>query len=247
VTRRQSRAAVAARWLVGAVGELLITAGAVLLLFVAWQLWWTDVEANRSQSATVEALAEDFQRPVPSPTASPTSTTPISDLPTSVAPGQAFGILRIPRLGEEWARPVLEGIDPGTLQDGIGHYPKTALPGAVGNVGLAGHRTTYGRPFHDIEQLRPGDKLVIETARGHTVYAVDRHAIVPPTATDVIAPVPQRPGASPTEAWLTLTTCHPKYSAEQRYIVFARLVGTYPRGTELPAGTLDPPVKGEAR
>lgn len=247
----RSRAATGLRWVIGATGEVLITAGAVLLLFVAWQLWWTDVAANRQQSATVQALAKDFERaaPAPAPTASasPIPTTPVSDLPTGISHGKPFAILRIPRFGADWARPVLEGTDPTTLKAGIGHYAGTALPGEVGNVALAGHRTTYGRPFHEIERLRPGDRLVIETARGHTVYAVDRHAIVAPTAMDVIAPVPQRPGAKPTEGWLTLTTCHPTYSAAQRYIVFARLVGSYPRGTELPTGSLEPPVEGGSR
>jgi sortase A len=215
----------------------MVTAGAVLLLFVAWQLWWTDVEANRAQSSTVQELTRDFAGTPPS-TAAP------SERPTPVAFGKAFAILRIPRLGADFARPVFEGTDDETLQKGIGHYEGTATSGQVGNMALAGHRTTYGRPFHEIERMRAGDRIIVETRSGYSVYAVDRHVIVDPSAVEVVAPVPQKPGARPTDAWLTLTACHPKYSAAQRYIVFARLQGTYPRATGLPAGTLETSAKG---
>lgn len=220
------------RWAVGGLGDLLVTAGLVLLLFVAWQLWWTDVEANRDQSSTVQELSRDF-------TAAPPRATRPGTQPTPVEFGTAFAILRIPRLGDDYARPIFEGTDYETLKKGVGHYRGTAGAGAVGNMAIAGHRTTYGRPFHDIDQLRQGDTVVVETKTGYSVYAVQRHTIVFPTAVDVIAPVPEKPGARPQGAWLTLTACHPKYSAAQRYIVFARLVRTYPRADGLPAGILD--------
>jgi sortase A len=220
----------AVRWGVGLVGDVLITLGALLLLFVAWQLWWTDVTANRVQQGTVQALDRDFGRQAAG-----------TDHPAPVAFGQAFAIVRIPRLGADYARPVLEGTDRDILQRGVGHYVGTAAPGAVGNFAVAGHRTTYGRPFHDIDRLRPGDTIVVETRTSYSVYSVKRHVIVAPTDVAVIAPVPQRPGVHPTAAWMTLTACHPKYSAAQRYIVFAQLVHTYPRSQGLPAGTLAAP------
>lgn len=222
----------AARWGIGAFGDVLVTAGLLLLLFVAWQLWWTDVEANRAQSGTVQALSRDFAG-TPSP----------SVQPKPVDFGQAFAIVRIPRLGGDYARPVLEGTDRQTLKKGVGHYVGTAMPGAIGNLGLAGHRTTYGRPFHDIDRLQAGDKVIVETQTSYSVYAVQRHVIVSPSSVEVITPVPQQPAAKPTEAWLTMTACHPKYSAAQRYIVFAKLLKTYPHGAGLPAGTLDVPGK----
>ncbi len=214
-------------------GDLLVSAGVLLLLFVAWQLWWTDVTANRDQSATVRRLDREFAGPLSGKPAAPSG-----EHPAAAPFGKAFAILRIPRLGSDWARPVLEGTDHDILGQGVGHYTGTALPGAVGNVALAGHRTTYGRPFHDIDTLVPGDRVIVETRAAYSVYAVQRHVIVAPTDISVIAPVPQRPGVPPTERWLTLTACHPKYSAAQRYVVFARLVGTYPHGQGLPAGTL---------
>jgi sortase A len=228
----------ALRWTIGGLGDILVTAGAVLLLFVAWQLWWTDVEANRAQGGTVEALARDFSSAAPTaPAAAP------NEKPKPVKFGEAFAIVRIPRLGDDFARPLLEGTDYETLKEGLGHYQGTAKPGDMGNLAIAGHRTTYGRPLHDIDRLRKGDKIVVETKTGYSVYAVDSHEIVAPTEVEVIAPVPNKPGAEPNGAWLTMTACHPKYSAAQRYIVFAKLVRTYARAQGLPAGTLDVPAK----
>jgi sortase A len=224
------------RWTLGITGDLLVTAGVLLLLFVGWQLWWTDVTANREQSATVDTLTRDF-------TATP-PTTPATEQPSPVAFGQAFAIIRVPRFGADYARPVLEGTSLEVLQKGFGHYAETADPGQVGNFAVAGHRTTYGRPLHDIETLREGDVVVVETRTAYHVYAVKRHRIVVPTQVEVVAPVPDQPGATPTERWLTLTACHPKYSAAQRYIVFAQLTKSYPRAQGLPAGTLAAPRKG---
>lgn len=229
----------AVRWAIGGLGDILVTAGLVLLLFVAWQLWWTDVEANRAQGGTVQALAQDFGRTAEA--TAPASTPNVN--PKPVRFGEAFAIVRIPRLGEDYARPLLEGTDYETLKKGLGHYQDTAAPGEMGNLAIAGHRTTYGRPLHDVDALRKGDKIVVETKTGYTVYAVDRHQIVTPDQVEVIAPVPGKPGAEPNGAWLTLTACHPKYSAEQRYIVFAKMVRTYPRAQGLPSGTLDVPGK----
>jgi sortase A len=223
-----------ARWTLGVVGDLLVTAGVLLLLFVGWQLWWTDVTADRTQDATVSTLTRDFAA-TPAPT---------SEQPAPVALGEAFAILRIPRLGADYARPVLEGTGRATLEDGLGHYDGTAAPGAVGNFAIAGHRTTYGRPFHDIDRLRTGDTVVVETRAAYSVYAVKRHEIVAPSDVQVIAPVPDKPGVKPTERWMTMTACHPKYSAAQRYIVFAQLVKTYARADGLPVGTLAVP-KGD--
>jgi sortase A len=228
----------ALRWVVGGLGDILVTAGLVLLLFVAWQLWWTDVEANRDQGGTVQALARDFSRAAPTAPASAPN-----EKPKPVKSGDAFAIVRIPRLGADYARPLLEGTGYDVLKKGLGHYQGTATPGAMGNLAIAGHRTTYGRPLHDIDTLRKGDKVVVETRTGYSLYAVDRHQIVLPTQVEVIAPVPGKPGAQPNGAWLTLTACHPKYSAAERYVVFAKLVRTYPRAQGLPAGTLDVPAK----
>ncbi len=220
----------------GVLGELLITLGVVLLLFVGWQLWWTDVTANSEQSGTVASLERDFGAPGAAPPAATAQERRVHL--DGVAKGRAFAIVRIPRLGADYARPVLEGTDHDTLTAGVGHYTGTAMPGAVGNFAVAGHRTTYGRPFHDIDRLAKGDTIVVETRTSYVVYAVDRHVIVTPDHVEVTAPVPQHPGARPTQRWMTLTACHPKYSASQRYIVFARLLRSIPRAEGLPASYL---------
>ena len=227
------------RYVLGGLGDVFLTAGLGLLLFVGWQLWWTDVVANRAQHADVVALARAFESDPP-----PGSATATADAPPL---GKAFAILRVPRFGSDYARPILEGTTRDILTAGVGHYEGTAEPGAVGNFAVAGHRTTYGRPFHDIDALRPGDRVVVETRTAFHVYAVRRHTIVSPDEVDVVAPVPERPGARPTRRWLTMTACHPRYSAAQRYVVFAELVTSYPRAEGLPAGLLAEPATPPGR
>jgi sortase A len=234
----------ALRRVVGILGEVLITVGVLLLLFVSWQLWWTDVTANREQAGTIQALERDFGSGDfgsgdPGSGEAPVATAALRKVPF----GEAFAIVRIPRLGARYARPVLEGSDPDTLTKGVGHYPGTAMPGRVGNFAVSAHRTTYGRPFHNIDLLKKGDIIVVETKARYTVYAVDRHVIVTPDRVEVIAPVPQRPGVEPTKAWMTMTACHPKFSARERYVVFARLVTSIPRANGLPASFMAVPAR----
>lgn len=204
------------------VGELLVTAGVLIGLFLLWQLWWTDVVAEREQAQEVAALSELFE-----------TVETAADPQESTEPppaGDAFAVLHIPRFGGDFARPVIEDTGLDVLERGVGHYVGTAMPGEIGNFAVAGHRTTYGKPFNRIHELEPGDPIVVETATAYIVYLVDDHAIVRPTQTDVIAAVPGEPGLEPTEAWLTMTSCHPMFSARERYVVHARLSETVPRG-----------------
>jgi len=226
------------RWGVRTLGEVLITIGLLLFLFVAWQLWWTDVTANREQAVAVQTLERTFG---PANLAERGVADPLATL-TKVPFGEAFAIMRIPRFGADFARPVLQGTDHDTLTKGIGHYPGTAFPGQVGNFAVAGHRTTYGKPFSDIDLLQRGDVIVVETKASYLVYAVDRHVIVTPDKVEVIAPVPQHPGAKPNQAWMTMTACHPRFSANQRYVVFAKLVKRIPRAGGLPASFMAVPA-----
>jgi sortase A len=240
------------RWAVRSLGELLITLGLLLLLFVAWQLWWTDVTANREQALTINTLERGFGPVTPAKPAGPAKTdgpakavvparAAVAEL-TTVPFGEAFAIMRIPRLGAGYARPVLQGTDHGSLTRGIGHYSGTALPGQLGNFAVAGHRTTYGRPFSDVDLLKKGDVVVVETKASYFVYAVQRHVIVTPDRVEVIAPVPQQNGAQPRQAWMTMTACHPRFSATQRYVVFAQLVKRIPRASGLPASFMAAPA-----
>lgn len=113
------------RWGVRALGEVLITLGLLLFLFVAWQLWWTDVTANRAQESTIQALEKGFGPPGLSQRR---TRDPLATL-TKVTYGHAFAVVRIPRFGAEYARPVLEGTDRDTLIKGMGHYAGTGVPG----------------------------------------------------------------------------------------------------------------------
>jgi sortase A len=131
--------------------------------------------------------------------------------------GAAFALIRIPkieRLQEGWN--VVEGVRTADLRNGAGHMPDTALPGQPGNSVISGHRTTWGQPFHELDALDPGDRIEVETALGTHIYAVREILVVKPTDFWVADP---REGA-----WLTLTTCHPKFSARQRLVIAAELV-----------------------
>ncbi|XVX20337.1 class E sortase [Actinomycetota bacterium] len=230
------------------IGELMMTLGALVLLFVVWQLWWTDVESGRVQAKTLDSLQQQFagaggsgsglgDRPKTTDKPLPKRQDP-KDVATTLTLDEAFAILRIPRFGDDYARPIFEGTGHEILDEGVGHYTGTAKPGEVGNFSVAGHRVTYGKPFNQIHTLVKGDKIIVETRAGYATYVVESHRIVLPGQSEVIAPVPDQPGATPTERWMTLTACHPMFSARERYIVHARLESTYPRSTGLPASDL---------
>lgn len=220
---------------VGLLGEVLVTAGVLVALFAVWQLWWTDVVAERAQARIVADLAWADS----SPDAPPDASAPPGPPPTLDEPAHAttFATLSVPRWDADLARPVSQGVSRDVLDErGIGHYPGTAMPGAVGNFALAGHRVTYGRPFAAVEELRPGDELVVGTEVATYVYRVTATVVVPPSGTQVLAPVPGDPGARPTVASITLTTCHPMYSARERFVVHGTLDRWSPAGPDAPGG-----------
>lgn len=220
----------AVRATVGVVGELVITAGVVLLLFVVWQLGYVAVVDSHAQAGVVQGLEDEFAHP--SGTGIPGSGATSGTAGTADAPptGDVFAILRIPRLGgPTWAKPVYEGVGLDVLAQGLGRYPQTALPGQVGNVAIAGHRAGHGNPLIDIDAIQAGDAMIIETRDGWYVYRAVRHEIVDPTDVAVLAPVPEQPGVTPTQQWFTLTSCNPRYGSSHRYIVFALFDRLVPR------------------
>lgn len=222
-------------------GEVAVTLGLLLLAFVGWQLWWTDVVADVSQAQAVTRIEQDFAATAADGAgASPAQVEPGVNPPASL--GDAFALIRVPRFGSDYVRPVRAGTTVDILADGVGHYVGTAAPGEVGNFAIAGHRTTYGKPFSDIDALVMGDSIVIETSTGHHVYAVTSYDVVLPSAVEVLEPVPGQPGEAASEAALTLTSCHPRYSAAERYVVHAELTATYSRAEGLPASVLTPPT-----
>lgn len=218
VRRPARRSAVA----VGVLGELLVTLGVLLGLFLVWQLWWTDVVGERAQAAVVAELGFT----PPDADAAPEPVLRRDPAPVLVEPAfrTTFATLQVPRW-DDVARPISQGTAKREVLDalGIGHYEGTAMPGAVGNFAVAGHRTTYGKPFHRVAELVVGDPLVVRTADTWYVYRVTAAEVVGPQQVEVIAPVPGDLAAVPTQAMMTLTTCHPMFSARERYVVHAVL------------------------
>lgn len=213
------------RGLAGLLGELMITAGAFLLLFVGWQLWWTDVVSDADSGQVVSALESQFDGDWVQP--------------KKVKLGDAFAIVRIPRFGKNFARPLYEGTTREILQRGIGHYPATVLPGEVGNFSMAGHRTTYGKPFNQIDKLKDGDVVLLETKSTWFVYRVTGREIVVPTQVSVVLPVPNKPEAEPTEELFTMTSCHPEFSSRERFVVHGSLDATYPHSDGVPRAVME--------
>lgn len=221
------------RGAVHGLGELCITLGVVLLLFVAWQLWWTDVVSGRQQQRTANALEHAWQHPPHTgrggSSGAAVSVTGADQQIAALSTGTAFALIRVPRFGAGYVRPILQGTELSVLDEGVGHYPASVGPGAVGNFALAGHRVTYAKPFNRIAELRVGDPIVIETRTTWYVYRVVGHTVVTPDHVDVVAPVPQHPGVAPTRRMMTMTACHPEFSARQRYVLFSELAHTYPK------------------
>lgn len=226
--RRRAGSVVAG--VVGVVGELLITLGVLVGLFVVWQLWWTDVVAEREQAAVVAELdwawTPERPRPTPEPTAEPpverTDAAPVMAVPPYAT---TFATLHVPRWGSDYVRPITEGTGKADVLDtlGLGHYEGTSMPGAIGNFAVAGHRVTYGKPLNRVEELQIGDPLIVQTEQAWYVYRVTEARVVRPSQVEVLLPVPSQPDVAPTQAVMTLTTCHPMYSARERYIVHATL------------------------
>ena len=198
------------------VGRTLITTGVLLLLFVAYQLWGTGVAEARAQDRLRAEFLDSLPPPAPSPTPAPAPTALAeAAAPPPTLPGDAVAIIRIPKLDLEKA--VIEGVGVEDLKKGPGHYPTTPMPGQAGNAAIAGHRTTYGAPFFRLDELTTGDEISVATREGEFQYRVTESRIVRPDQNEVLD--------NTSDNRLTLTTCNPRYSARQRLIVTAALVG----------------------
>lgn len=221
----------------GVVGELLVTVGVVVLLYVVWQLWVGDLIVGAQENAEGRSLSETWEqeyRASPTPVESAVVEPPV--LPASVD-GETFAILRIPRFGEEFAPRIAGGTTrERTLDTGrVGHYTDADMPGAVGNFAIAAHRTTYGAPFKRIAELRVGDAIVVETEDGWYTYRFRNLQYVTPTQTDVLLDVPQKPDAPATERYITMTSCSPMFSLTERIIGYGVFESYTPRTSPPPA------------
>ncbi|MEU5994103.1 class E sortase [Spirillospora sp. NPDC047418] len=203
------------RTVIRGMGELCITAGLIVMLFVTYELWGTGRYTEGQQNRLHDEMLNSWRS---------------SKVTTEkVKLGKGLAMIRIPRFGKDYHFVVIEGVGRDDLRKGPGHYPGTALPGELGNFVVSGHRTTYSAPFNRLGELDRGDRILIDTRDEQYVYKVTDRKIVKPSAVEVAAPVPFHPKAKPTERLITLTTCHPKYSAAERMIVFGELAEALPR------------------
>ncbi|MFI9649579.1 class E sortase [Streptomyces sp. NPDC052040] len=208
------------------VGELFITAGVVMLLFVTYQLWWSNIRAHQEAGSAAQHLQQDWASG--------------KRAPGVFAPGQGFAILHIPKL--DVVAPIAEGTSKtGVLDKGmVGHYGegslKTAMPDArTGNFGLAAHRNTHGEPFRYINRLQPGDAIVVETQDDYYVYRMTSTLpVTSPANTSVLDPIPRGSGFTEPGRYITLTTCTPEFTSKYRLIVWGKMVEERPRSKGKP-------------
>jgi sortase A len=227
---------------VRAAGWVLVVAGSVVLLYVVYLLWFTNLGTDRAQ----RELADAWDRSVPAQPAAPSSDgeggeDDEDDPHLEVELGDAYAAIWFERDGEpiisDEVLYVVEGVTLDLLRLGPGHYPDSDRPGGPGNLAIAGHRTTYGAPFWALDELTDGDTIHVVDRRGEEwVYAYREQRIVAPTDVWVVGDDPLETG----EPTLTLTTCHPRFSAAQRLIAWGELVGapreTVDEGGETEAG-----------
>ncbi|NKY12925.1 class E sortase, partial [Streptomyces somaliensis] len=209
-------------------GEIFITFGAIMLLFVAYQLWWTNVQAGLEVDRAKDRIAEDWAKGGS------------ARKPGAFEAGEGFALLHIPKL--DVVVPVAEGIDKEKVLDRgmAGHYAEGALKTAMpsdeeGNFAVAGHRNTHGEPFRYINRLRPGDPIVVETREAY--YTYEMASILPQTSPSnvaVLKPVPDGSGFTGPGRYITLTTCTPEFTSTYRMIVWGRMVEERPRSKGVP-------------
>lgn len=219
---KDSPAVVASR----VVGEMFISLGVLMLLFVTYQLWWTNIRAEQIAGKETSRIQEEWANG--------------DRRPGVFAPGQGFAIMHIPKL--DVVAPIAEGIDKEKVLDRgmIGHYGegklKTAMPSdKQGNFAVAGHRNTHGEPFRYINKLSPGDPIVVETRDAY--YTYEMASILPqtsPSNISVIEPVPDGSGFEGPGRYLTLTTCTPEFTSTYRLIVWGKMVDERPRSEGKP-------------
>lgn len=223
------------------VGMTLVSVGALLVGFVAYQLWGTALSEHAAQArlrAQLESQlraqrAHAYRGGDGGSADSPTLVGPTSVATTDQPPtGAPIGFLSIPRIGMN-GDAIVQGVGDDQLRQGPGHYPGTPLPGQAGNAAIAGHRTTYAAPFYNLDQLQAGDAIIVQTLQGTFHYAVAQTLLVAPTDSTVLDPT--------TQPELTLTTCNPRYSATQRLVVVALLQNPQGGPRPLVAGTSTSP------
>jgi sortase A len=216
------------------IGAVLMVAGCVLILDAALTVAWQDPVSGLLARISQDDLGGTLNRAAPLTAIQGRALGRLAGDERRIAflarterrrvhDGQPIGRIRIPRIGANYV--VVEGTSTSALTKGPGHYPATPFPGLHGTVAIAGHRTTYLAPFHDVNDLKPGDPIVLQMPYARFTYAVEFTRIVDPTDVGVTRAVGHDR--------LVLTACHPLYSAAKRIVIFARLRRTQPLGPAL--------------
>ncbi|GAA4169430.1 class E sortase [Gryllotalpicola koreensis] len=222
----------------GVAGELLLTAGVLVLLFIGWQNFFNSWVLNGQQNGAAAQLGKQWlEQSGPATGGSPSpsgaaeggaSVGPRADIPVESQPAnrQTIAVMYVPRFGIDWKRTIREGTGLDVLnssQAGIGHYADTGMPGAVGNFAVAAHDTGYGSSFLHMQNLRLGDKIYVQTKDGFYTYAFRNYQYVQPNEVAVLDPVPKQQGVQASDRLLTMTTCNPPYHTVERLISYAVL------------------------
>lgn len=226
--------------MVGVVGELLITAGILVLAFLGYQVWLGDVIVGGQLNGEALEQAEEWgsgYSDIPPSEAGDPAISPDPPVLTAPANAERFANLIIPRFGGDYYRPIAEGVGTSDVlnKGNIGHYPTTQMPGVLGNFALASHRSSGGGNFRDVHRLRVGDHIYVETPDGWYQYSFRNLEYVRPSGVGVLNPVPQAEGAEATERYITLTTCNPFFSTAERIIAYGVYDSFYPRAGGVPA------------
>ncbi|MGW0734371.1 class E sortase [Streptomyces sp. NPDC002851] len=241
------------RAIVRTFSELCITVGMVIVLFVAYVVYWTGVKADGAMDRQIDQLQDRWSQGAMAAGAKGdggakgdpgtgddgddgAGSAPEAANPPAPGPyedGKPFAVMYIPRFGFTWNKPVLEGTATETLKKGLGHYDATARLGQKGNFSVAGHRRTYGDPFKDFPKLRPGDPVVLTDGTTWFTYRItDKPYKTLPSDVGVIDPEPRKSGREKVfdgpGRYLTLTTCEPEWGHSHRLIVWAHLDASKP-------------------
>jgi sortase A len=203
------------------VGLVLVLAGAGVLGWVGWQYWGTNIVAQREHERLRSEIVEQWE-------ATPEPRAEARDV-------DGRGLLRVPRFGDDFEVPILDGDDDATLARGVGRDPDSALPGKVGNLVLSGHRITHGEPFRDFLDLEAGDEIIVETRTHVHTYKLRQagdEIRVPFTTSWPLWPVPdpQAGGDKATEAVVTLVTCSELFRTDDRNVVVGDLEESVRKG-----------------
>jgi sortase A len=201
-------------------GWSLIGLGCFVLYFLIYQLVGTNAAADNQQ----DSLRKELERNWTSQAGVPANNRPEAVSGKAIPVGKGIALLQIPKIKVE--KVVVQGVSRADLKKGPGHVPSTVMPGQAGTFAISAHRTTYGGPFFKLNELVKGDIITVIDRTSIFTYSVTSTRIVRPTDTEVLNNVRGRDGkVKPT---IVLTTCHPRFSAKQRLIVFGDLVAQVP-------------------